>query len=411
MSTTQPLIDEPGYQLGFKLRILGSSAPVFPGFEVDISDRVPDEEKPDAVWHRNRVRGMLAAHPEIKELFVRNRASAAWAVLFIGIQWGLAAASTQLPIWAMILAAYVLGSWANINLFMLAHECNHGLVFKKTAWNRWLFTFASLPMALAAHHTWWVEHHTHHNDLGAKKDFVKRRRSFLLETRKRFLVHFTRGKYLHYVSWMSSPLCFPYSLFVVMPQYVRSLIGIVSYLGDLLTFRTDPSDRTLAILADHHLISGYRRYRISHWGVIYPALSIAMMVTLFFAFGWQAPAYLVLSQVFMSGFLHPTVFGMILGDSHFHGRDQYQPSTSYYGWRNKLTFNYGLHTEHHDLAAVPWNLLPKLREIAPEYYDPLVKNKSYAGLALRFVFGKNRHRGDEFDNELYRNREMLAASD
>ena len=52
----------------------------------------------------------------------------------------------------MILVAYFIGSWVNVNLFQLAHECNHNLVFKKTAWNRWLFTLTTLPMFMSAHH-------------------------------------------------------------------------------------------------------------------------------------------------------------------------------------------------------------------------------------------------------------------
>lgn len=165
---------EPQYNLKFKLGILGSSAPVFPGFEIDISDRVDESEKPDAVWHRQRARAMLQAHPEIKELFVRTPSSALWGVFFVALQIGLAIALAQGPFWLVAIAAYLLGSWININLFMLAHECNHRLVFKKDSRNRYLFTLLSLPMGLSAHHTWWVEHHVHHNDLGAKKDFVRR---------------------------------------------------------------------------------------------------------------------------------------------------------------------------------------------------------------------------------------------
>ena len=53
----------------FHLRVLGSAAPVFPGFEVDILDRVSDDEKPEAVWHRDRARAILRAHPEVRKLF------------------------------------------------------------------------------------------------------------------------------------------------------------------------------------------------------------------------------------------------------------------------------------------------------------------------------------------------------
>ena len=395
------------YHLRFHWRILGSTAPVFPGLETDISDRVDDSDKPEAVWHRQRVRGMLAAHPEIKELFGPTPSTAIWCVVFVALQLGLAVALSSQPLWLIALMAYIFGSWINVNLFMLAHECNHDLVFKRKRWNRWFFTVTSLPMALSAHHTWWAEHHAHHNDLGAKKDFVKRRRLFLLETRRRFLYVFNRGRWLHLVSWMSSPLFFPYSLFVVPLQTLRSLIGVLSYGVDLMRFRTSPSDATLSILADEHLVSGYRRNHLELWGVAYAALSILMLVALFLIGGWGAILYLLLAQIFMTGFLHPTVFGMILSDSHFHGRERYQPSTSYYGWRNLITFNYGLHTEHHDLPAVAWSRLPQLRKIAPEFYDPLVKTRSYALLALRFVFGRRSAGEDAFDAELARTPEQM----
>ena len=65
------------------------------------------------------------------------------------------------------------------------------------------------------------------------------------------------------------------------------------------------------------------------------------------------------------------MFGLILSNSHFHGTRYQQPSSSYYGWLNWVTFNFGLHTEHHDLARIPWVRLPQLRKIAPEFYDNL----------------------------------------
>ena len=37
----------------------------------------------------------------------------------------------------------------NVCLFQLAHECNHNLIFKKTFWNRVMFTATSLPMFLS----------------------------------------------------------------------------------------------------------------------------------------------------------------------------------------------------------------------------------------------------------------------
>src|SRR5262249_27158847 len=67
MSTEAPVAGI--FRTKWRLGMLGTAAPVFPGFEVDILDRVPDDEKPDAVWHRERARAILRAHPEVKDLF------------------------------------------------------------------------------------------------------------------------------------------------------------------------------------------------------------------------------------------------------------------------------------------------------------------------------------------------------
>ncbi len=143
-------------------------------------------------------------------------------------QVALAALSARLPIWAVISLAWVFGSMLNVCLFQLAHECNHNLIFKKTFWNRVCFTFTSLPMFLSAHHTWWAEHLTHHSDMGAKKDFITRRRTFFLTSR------------------ILSPMFFPYSLLMIVTQILRSAIGLAFYVStDLIRGRVKPSDRTL----------------------------------------------------------------------------------------------------------------------------------------------------------------------
>lgn len=384
-------IQQGGYKAKFKLGMIGSAAPVFPGFEVDIGDRVPDKEKPDAVWHRDRAKAMLRTHPEIKSLFGRSALSAFWCLLFAGLQLVLAAAVSHVSWWAGIALAWIAGAWINVCLFQLAHECNHGLVFKKNAWNRWLFTFTSLPMFLSGHHTWWVEHLVHHNDLGAKKDFITRRRTFFLITR------------------YTSPLFVPYSLIMLVMQLCRSVVGLAMYAGGLVLGRVTPGKLTLKVLSDEHLASGYEKERVELWAVLYPVLHLVMLAGLaaygaFLGTAWWKPiVYLYASQAFMTGFLHPFMLGIVLAISHFHGRDHYQPSASHYGWLNWIGFNIGYHVEHHDLAGIPWFRLPQLRKIAPEFYNNLEQIPSYTRLALDFVFGGNQSFHRHFDNEAHRN--------
>ncbi|TWT57581.1 Fatty acid desaturase [Thalassoglobus neptunius] len=407
VSATKPA--DTNFKLRFHPRVLGTAAPVFPGFEIDICDRVTDEEKPDAVWHRDRAKKMLAAHPEIKELFGPTLSTGYWCVLVSSLQVVMAWLVCSQPLWVTFVAAYVIGSWININLFLLAHECNHHLVFKSGKWNRWLYTFTTLPMFLSGHHTWWVEHHVHHNDMGATKDFIKRRRSFFLATKIKDSMPYTRGPLYDFCSWALTPLFFPYSGIMLITQVLRSAVGLVVYFVSLpFRRRLDPSDKTLAILADEHLVSGYQRYGIRLWGVIYPILSLGLVGGLFFFGGWKAVLYLFLSQLFMTGFLHPLLFGMILSNSHFHGHKEYQPSTSYYGWLNKISFNFGLHTEHHDISGIAWSRLPQMCKMAPEFYDDLLKTNSYTKLAFQFVFCPRDQFELRFDNEIHRNTEIFT---
>ncbi|MFN0054592.1 MAG: fatty acid desaturase [Planctomycetales bacterium] len=377
-------IESPGMMgQGFHPRMIGSAAPVFPGFQIDILERVPDDEREDAVWHRQRARAMLRAHPEIKELFGTDASTAFLCLGACVLQISLAALSSYVPWWAMLLTAYFIGSSMNLLLFQLGHECVHGLVFERRWLNRVLFTLTTLPMFLSGHHTWWPEHLAHHTDMGSLKDFISRRRTYLVITRS------------------ASPLFVPYALIMLIMQLCRSSVGLVMYLGGLLLFgRLKPGRRTMAVLADQHLVSGYEKDDCAGWAVLYPLVNLSFCAGLYVAFGWQALVYLLASALFFTGFLHPYCLGWVLGISHFHGTRRYQPTASSYGrWRNLITFNAGLHVEHHDLMNVPGRRLWRLREIAPEFYDNLEVIPSYTRLGLQFVFAKPKEFQANFNHQ------------
>jgi fatty acid desaturase len=48
----------------------------------------------------------------------------------------------------------------------------------------------------------------------------------------------------------------------------------------------------------------------------------------------------------------------------------------------------GYHNEHHDLPSIPWNNLPKVRALAPEFYDTLKYHSSWSRLLFQFIFDK-----------------------
>jgi sphingolipid delta-4 desaturase len=99
-------------------------------------------------------------------------------------------------------------------------------------------------------------------------------------------------------------------------------------------------------------------------------------------FGAGALKYLLASTIFAIG-LHP--FGARWIQEHFAIRPD-QETYSYYGPLNRISFNIGYHNEHHDIMTIPWSRLPRVRQMAPEFYDGLYSYQSWTVLLVRFIF-------------------------
>ena len=46
----------------------------------------------------------------------------------------------------------------------------------------------------------------------------------------------------------------------------------------------------------------------------------------------------------------------------------------------------GYHNEHHDFMGIPWNNLPKLTRLAPEFYRGLRWYSSWTWVLFNFIF-------------------------
>ena len=64
-------------------------------------------------------------------------------------------------------------------------------------------------------------------------------------------------------------------------------------------------------------------------------------------------------------------------------------TNDYIGFVNYISLNSGYHVEHHDFPTCPWWLLPKVREMAPEYYEYLPTHYNYLLVLKTFLFKKN----------------------
>ena len=101
-------------------------------------------------------------------------------------------------------------------------------------------------------------------------------------------------------------------------------------------------------------------------------------------FGWAGFLYLALSSFFSIG-LHPVGARWI---QEHYTNDPDQETYSYYGPINRICLNMGYHNEHHDLPTIPWNNLPRLKAMAPEFYDHLKFHPSWTRLLFQFIFDK-----------------------
>src|SRR3954451_6252049 len=118
--------------------------------------------------HRQRAKQILVAHPKVRGLFGRDRWSALWTVLLVAAQvaTGIGLSAWDAPWWAIVLAAYAVGAFANHALFVLIHDFTHNRVFKTANANRLGSIFANIAIVFPAAIGFRNHHLMHHKYLG-----------------------------------------------------------------------------------------------------------------------------------------------------------------------------------------------------------------------------------------------------
>jgi sphingolipid 4-desaturase/C4-monooxygenase len=285
--------------------------------------------------HQARRNAILKKYPEARKLFGHNPVSGIWLIGIFAVQIFLAAtAYTNFGWLGIVVAALTVGAVTNHALFVLIHEAAHNLIFKSTLANRWAGIFANftqgIPSAMAFR-TYHLSHHKYQGIMELDADLPGPTEAKLIGANP-----VSKGL------WLFS--------FLIIQGFVRP-----------------------ARLTQVNLWNG--------WVVTNLIAQIAFNVAVVVLLGWPALAYLLISTWFAVG-LHP--LGARWVQEHFVFREG-QETYSYYGPFNKLMFNVGYHNEHHDLMTVPWNHLPTLRKMAPEFYDSLYYHQSYWKLLYQFL--------------------------
>ena len=315
--------------------------------------------------HRTRRQAIIKAHPEVTKLCGPEPWTKYVVLAVVGLQITCSYLLRHTPIlsWTFLVTAYVVGATANQNLFLAIHEISHNLAFRSARANRLFAVFANLPIGIPYSAAFRVRsaavafspdadlpqpyHLTHHKSLGV--DGLDTDLPTALE-----------AMFLDSVLGKAFFCTFQILFYALRPMMVYQLP-----------------------------LTGMHVFNI--------AAQLAFDVMLVRVVGPRALAYLVMSS-FLAGSLHPCAGHFIAEHYVFEKPAKTQaeaaialiPETfSYYGPLNVLTYNVGLHNEHHDFPAVPWTRLPALHATAREFYRDLPHHQSWTWVIWQFIWDKD----------------------
>ena len=287
--------------------------------------------------HASRAKQILQKHPDVRNLIGKNPNTIYIIIGVVLFQISMACLVANQSWWMVFAAAYLLGAFADHALFVMIHECTHRLLFKRVAADRFAGILANLPQIFPTAISFEYYHIKHHSGMGVPDQDG----DLPDEWEARLIDNYFIGKAL----WL---LLYPFFQLVRLPR----LRGIKTF------------DKWIAL----------------NWLV-----QIAFTATVFIVLGPKALVFLLASFFFSVG-LHP--LGARWIQEHFLTNGNEQETHSYYGGLNTIAFNVGYHNEHHDFPSVPWNKLPEVKKIAPNFYDNLFYHTSWTKLFLRFLFDK-----------------------
>jgi len=298
--------------------------------------------KQDDEPHAARKVEILKKHPEIKALFGPELRTKYIVAATVGLQVFMTWLTIDWGWTAYLVAIYVVGATANHSLFLAIHELSHGLGAHTIFQNRCISILANCPIGVAYCITFKPYHMEHHRYQGV--DEVDTDIPTFLEAK---LITTTAFGYVdHTLRKLIFMFCqiFAYALRPCLskPELV-------------------PKDRWI----------------VFNWAV---QLTFDGLMVLWL--GPTAMLYFLLST-FFAGSIHPTAGHFLAEHYVMEGTTE---TYSYYGPLNRLAYNVGYHNEHHDFPNIAWSNLPKVREIAPEYYNDLPQCKSWIGVIFRYIF-------------------------
>jgi len=283
--------------------------------------------------HWQRRKQILSSHPEIKSLMQPNSFTVVWVVSIVALLSSLSWMVKDASLVTIFILSYTIGAVLCHAQWVLVHELTHDLVFPSHFMNTFFLLIANiihiLPTSVAFryHHRM---HHGHLNEVNTDPDLP-----FPIEDR------IFGGSMAGKAMWLS---CY-------------SFVTAIRTIHNLQPFEWATVFNVVLNVVYSYCVAVY----LSPYSLLFLFTSSMMSVGFF---------------------LHP--LGTRWLAEHWVVYDL-QETYSCYGPINKIAFNVGYHNEHHDFSGVPWNNLPKVRELAPEFYNTLYYHLSYFRLLWYYL--------------------------
>jgi sphingolipid delta-4 desaturase len=302
--------------------------------------------------HVRRGRELISAHPQVRAYFRPYPLSGVCIAGCVALQLLVASALRDVGwLWA-IPCAYLFGAFVSHALFVLIHEATHNLIVKGSLLNRLFGILCNVgqgfPSAMSFR-TFHLLHHYHLDEYDYDADLAYR----------------WEARWVKNSAW-------------------RKALWLCAFAGVEII-------RPLRI----------ERQFAEGWAVVNTVVILLTDFCIWWWCGWTGLTYVLLSTLFGLG-LHPVGARWI--QEHYTFREG-QETYSYYGILNRIAFNIGYHNEHHDLVKVPWVYLPRVKAIAPEFYDHLHAHRSWTRVLLWFLFDP----GVDLYTRITRDRSLIRA--
>src|SRR5437870_1060609 len=97
--------------------------------------------------HPARARAIIKAHPEVRDLMVRNPDTTLIALSLLVLQTSIAYGTGKLGFsfwWLSLLIAYGVGAFANHANYVIIHDATHNLILRSKSWNKMIAIIACL---------------------------------------------------------------------------------------------------------------------------------------------------------------------------------------------------------------------------------------------------------------------------